>query len=71
MTRASGYDAHWVCGLGHERRAVVCQRTLSMAGCPECDRLAQPGQARAVAERRGERLEAEADERLDSLRPAT
>lgn len=58
VTRASGYAAHWRCAHGHEWRAVVYQRTLSMTGCPVCQRLGQPDKARAAIARR--RLAADA-----------
>ena len=63
VTRASGYEAHWICGHGHEWEAVVYQRTLSKTECPECRRLSQPEKAMAGAARRklvaGERTDAQ------------
>ena len=71
VTRASGYDAHWICEFGHEWQAVVYQRTLSKTGCPECVRLAQPATARAAAQRRRERLEERAEAQIAGLRSAS
>lgn len=71
VTRASGYDAHWICEFGHEWQAVVYQRTLSQTGCPECVRLAQPGKAKAAVARRRQRIEAEAEEQVAALPPAS
>lgn len=63
VTRASGYDAKWICEFGHQWQAVVYQRT----GCPECDRLAQSMRAKAAAQRRRQRIEDEAEAQLAAL----
>ena len=51
--------------------AVVYQRTLSMTGCPECDRLAQPARAKETAQRRRERVAAAAEAQIAALPPAS
>lgn len=71
VTRASGYDAHWICEFGHEWQAVVYQRTLSKTQCPECVRLAQPAKARAAAERRRQTQHERAEEQISALPPAS
>ena len=71
VTRASGFRAYWRCDLGHEWPAVVYQRTLSMTGCPECDRLAQPARAKEAARRRRERVAAAAEAQIAALPPAS
>lgn len=35
ITRSSGYDAHWLCELGHSWKAKVNNRVLG-SGCPYC-----------------------------------
>ena len=66
VTRASRYDAHWICEHGHEWPAAVYQRTLSKTDCPDCFRLSQPAKARAAVARNrleaGKRAEAQLDD---------
>jgi hypothetical protein len=63
VTRASAHEVTWVCASGHEWPAAIYQRSLRLTKCPECDRLAQPGRAKLMAQRRRER----ADERAEDL----